>query len=112
MFILIFFPPLVERLQLPGVLGLIVGGIVVGPFLPGLATPHSPTGELLSELGRVFLMFLAGLEINLKEFRKRARACWLRPSPSAEQLRRFSSVRSSSLAPLICSGLWRKRGMR
>ncbi len=72
MFILIFFPPLVERLQLPGILGLILGGILVGPFVLGLAPQHSPTSELLSELGRVFLMFLAGLEINLKEFRQRA----------------------------------------
>lgn len=71
-FILIFFPPLAERLQLPGILGLILGGILLGPSLLALVPANSPTGNLLSELGRVFLMFLIGLEINLKEFRQRA----------------------------------------
>ena len=73
--LVVFLPPLVERVQLPGLVGLILGGILLGPH--GLAlSPNGKVGEVgifFSEMGRVFLMFLAGLEISLSDFRRHAK---------------------------------------
>jgi len=52
---------------LPGIVGLILGGILVGPHGLGLlATGH--VIELLSTVGLIYLMFSAGLEIDLRQF--------------------------------------------
>lgn len=72
MFVLVFFPPLVERFGLPGILGLILGGVLLGPHVLSIGPQSSEAGMFFSEIGRVFLMFLIGLEINLQDFRKQA----------------------------------------
>lgn len=72
LFVLIFFPPLVERFGLPGILGLILGGVLLGPHVLRLGGSTGDVAVFLSEMGRVFLMFLIGLEINLQDFRKQA----------------------------------------
>lgn len=63
-------PPLFERLRLPGLVGLIVAGIILGSDGLGLLDAKSETMKLLSDVGKVYLMFVAGLEIDLNEFRK------------------------------------------
>jgi len=63
-------PPIFERLKLPGLVGLIVAGIVLGSDGLGLLDAKSETMKLLSDIGKVYLMFVAGLEIDLNEFRK------------------------------------------
>ena len=72
--LLIFLPPLVERLRLPGLVGLILGGVVMGPYVLRLATPPHPVFDFFTDIGRVFLMFLVGLEIDLDDFRRQAGA--------------------------------------
>ena len=72
LFVLVFFPPLVERMGLPGILGLMLGGVVLGPHVLDISPRSSEIGNFFAELGRVFLMFLIGLEINLQDFRKQA----------------------------------------
>ena len=72
LFVLVFFPPLVERMGLPGILGLMLGGVLLGPHVLDIGPRSSEIGIFFSELGRVFLMFLIGLEINLQDFRKQA----------------------------------------
>ena len=51
----------------PAVLGEIIGGIVVGVSGLHLVDPHEPTIHLLSELGVILLLFLIGLETDLKK---------------------------------------------
>ncbi|MEL6333593.1 MAG: cation:proton antiporter [Cyanobacteria bacterium J06626_26] len=68
-------PPLFERIRLPGLVGLLVAGVVLGPSVIGLLDPAGETEKLFSDIGKVYLMFVAALEIDLKEFgRNRDRA--------------------------------------
>jgi Kef-type K+ transport system membrane component KefB len=70
---IVFLPRQFERFGLPGMLGLILGGLLVGPNGLALAPSVGPVGHFWSEMGRVFLMFIAGLEISLSDFRRYAK---------------------------------------
>jgi Kef-type K+ transport system membrane component KefB/nucleotide-binding universal stress UspA family protein len=63
-------PPLFERLRLPGLVGLLAAGVVLGPSLLGILNPDGEIEKLLSDIGKIYLMFVAGLEIDLQEFKK------------------------------------------
>ena len=64
-------PPIFERLRLPGLVGLLVAGIILGNDGLQLLNKDSETMKLLSDVGKIYLMFVAGLEIDLEEFRKK-----------------------------------------
>jgi Kef-type K+ transport system membrane component KefB len=68
LFLVLLMPPLSARLRLPGAVGLLLSGILLGPFALDLVNPDSQTVDLFASLGRVFLMFIAGLEIDLRVF--------------------------------------------
>ncbi|UFJ39512.1 cation:proton antiporter [Brevibacillus humidisoli] len=57
----------------PSVLGQLVAGIVIGPSLLGWVN-NSEILQELSNVGVILLMFIAGLETNLREFRASAKA--------------------------------------
>ncbi|MBE9036290.1 cation:proton antiporter domain-containing protein [aff. Roholtiella sp. LEGE 12411] len=63
-------PPIFERLKLPGLVGLLVAGVVLGQNGLKLLDSESDTIKLLSDIGKIYLMFVAGLEIDLEQFRK------------------------------------------
>ena len=67
MAVILITPLLSERVHLPGIVGLILGGILVGPHGLGLLGT-TLTIELLSTVGLIYLMFSAGLEIDLRQF--------------------------------------------
>ncbi len=54
-----------RRVRIPVVVGEIVAGIIVGRSGLGWVHPDDVTLRLLAEVGFVFLMFLAGMEIDL-----------------------------------------------
>jgi len=58
-----------HRFHLPWVFGLIVTGMLLGPFGFSLVQPDG-TLRFLGELGLVFLMFMAGLETKLSSFHR------------------------------------------
>jgi len=58
-----------ERLKMPGLVGEILAGVVIGPSLLGWVTP-SPILQDLSELGVMFLLFRVGLEVKSSELLK------------------------------------------
>ena len=60
-------PLLLERYRLPGIVGIILVGTAIGPHGVGLLD-RDETFVLLGEVGIVYLMFVAGLEINLTQF--------------------------------------------
>ncbi|HEX5521726.1 MAG TPA: cation:proton antiporter [Longimicrobiaceae bacterium] len=62
-------PLLFERLRIPGVVGLIIAGAVVGPNGLNLLARGS-TIILLGTVGLLFLMFMVGLELDLNEFNR------------------------------------------
>jgi Kef-type K+ transport system membrane component KefB/nucleotide-binding universal stress UspA family protein len=69
--IMLVAPLLFESLRLPGIIGLILAGVVVGPYGLGLLERDS-TIQLLGTVGLLFLMFLGGLETSLDDLKKNA----------------------------------------
>lgn len=67
--VVLISPLIIERLRLPGIVGLILGGILIGPNITGLLD-IGPSIELLATVGLIYLMFNAGLEIDLRQFRR------------------------------------------
>ena len=59
---------LIPKLRVPGVVAEIVLGIVVGPQLLNWARVDDPV-KLLSTIGVIFLLFLAGMELDVKHLR-------------------------------------------
>jgi Kef-type K+ transport system membrane component KefB len=66
-FVLGLFP----RIRLPAVVLEIVAGILVGPAVLGWVQADLPV-QILATLGLAFLLFLAGMEIDLERLRGRA----------------------------------------
>jgi Kef-type K+ transport system membrane component KefB len=54
----------VERARLPGLIGLIALGMVLGPGGTGVL-PEEPIVSMLGHIGLIYVMFIAGLEIDL-----------------------------------------------
>ena len=52
-----------ERLKLPAVLGEILAGVVMGPYALGWIYPSDTLGAI-AEIGAIFVLFYAGLEIS------------------------------------------------
>ena len=69
--IILVVPILFERLRLPGLIGLILSGILLGPNGWNLFEIDHSLWELLSKIGLVYLLFVAGLEVDLEQFRRR-----------------------------------------
>jgi Kef-type K+ transport system membrane component KefB/mannitol/fructose-specific phosphotransferase system IIA component (Ntr-type) len=65
--IFLLAPLIFERLKIPGIIGLIVFGAIVGPNILGLLE-RDFTFELLGQVGLLYLIFLAGLELDLNRF--------------------------------------------
>ena len=63
-------PPLIRRLGLPDLVGLLLAGVLIGPHALQWVDTDSETVRLLSDLGAVYLLFTMGLEIDLEEFNR------------------------------------------
>jgi Kef-type K+ transport system membrane component KefB len=70
--VLLTGPVIADRLRLPGLVGIVLGGMLVGPFVLDWIHEEGIV-ESLGELGLLFLMFLAGLELDLDEFQRNRR---------------------------------------
>ncbi len=68
--VILVVPIVFERLQLPGLIGLLLAGVVLGPNGLKLLHNEAETMKLLSDIGLLYLMFVAGLEIDLEQFNK------------------------------------------
>jgi Kef-type K+ transport system membrane component KefB len=66
--VILIVPLVFERFKLPGLLGLLAAGVVLGPNGLQVLQTESETMKLLSDIGLVYLMFVAGLEIDLAQF--------------------------------------------
>jgi Kef-type K+ transport system membrane component KefB len=72
--VVIIGPPLLERARLPGIIGLLVGGHVIGPNGLDLIGAGNTTVPELGQLGLLYLMFVAGVELDLALLRVHRRA--------------------------------------
>ncbi|MGK7909789.1 MAG: cation:proton antiporter [Synechococcus sp.] len=68
--VVLTLPPLFERLKLPGLVGLLLAGMALGPWGLQVLDPKGETMTLMSDIGKIYLMFVAGLEIDLEDFRR------------------------------------------
>ena len=62
--IILFAPLLLNKLKIPHIIGMIVAGVVIGPYGFNILANDS-TFALFGQVGLLYLMFLAGLEIDM-----------------------------------------------
>lgn len=67
--IILFAPIILNKFRIPSILGLIIAGAIIGPN--GINLLERDSSIILSgTAGLLYIMFLAGLEINLADFKK------------------------------------------
>jgi len=69
LFIILFAPILFKKMKVPHIIGIILAGVIVGPYGTNLLSRDSSI-VLFGTVGLLYIMFLAGIEIDLKEFKK------------------------------------------
>ncbi|MCC6223569.1 MAG: cation:proton antiporter [Thermoleophilia bacterium] len=75
--VLLAGPIAFRRIGLPGLIGLLIGGWLIGPHGLGLIGAGNQTVPALGQLGLLYLMFVAGLELDLHVLRAYRRAAVL-----------------------------------
>ncbi|MFM7301396.1 MAG: cation:proton antiporter, partial [Crocinitomicaceae bacterium] len=74
LFIILLSPIVLRRLRIPGIIGLIISGLIIGPHALGFIGYNALQSEgsikLFSTIGLLYIMFMAGLELDLKQFKK------------------------------------------
>src|ERR1700749_4683309 len=69
------FPSLMGHLRLPGPVGYILAGIILGPQVLAVLNPDGKIVGFFSDVGKLLLMFFAGYEVDIEQFnRTRSRA--------------------------------------
>lgn len=69
LFIILLSPILLRPIRVPGIIGLILSGVIIGPH--GLNwLEKSSAVTLFSTIGLLYIMFIAGLELDMNEFKK------------------------------------------
>jgi Kef-type K+ transport system membrane component KefB/nucleotide-binding universal stress UspA family protein len=70
--IILFAPIILNKIKIPPLLGLIIAGAVIGPN--GINLMERDSGIILSgTAGLLYIMFLAGLEIDLADFKRNSK---------------------------------------
>src|SRR5690606_13931957 len=69
LFIILLAPIVLNRFKIPGIIGLILSGMIIGPYGLLLIQKNSAV-DLLSTIGLLYIMFIAGLELDMNEFNK------------------------------------------
>ena len=67
---------LFQKFKLPQVIGALLAGILIGPAVFGIVQ-KSELITALSEIGVILLMFLAGVETDIQEFKKAGTASFV-----------------------------------
>lgn len=67
--IILFVPILFNKIKLPSLLGLIIAGMIIGPLGLNIIA-RDVSFELFGTAGLLFIMFLAGLDTDITEFKK------------------------------------------
>ncbi len=68
LFIILLSPILLKKLNIPGIIGLIIAGVVIGPDGFNVLEKNSAV-ELFSTIGLLYIMFIAGLELDMNDFK-------------------------------------------
>ncbi len=74
--IILLSPLILKMLRVPGIVGLILSGVLIGPYGLNIIENNAAV-NLFSTIGLLYIMFIAGLELDLGEFRlHRHRSLW------------------------------------
>lgn len=68
--IILFAPIVMSRLRIPHIIGMVLAGVIIGPYGLNILVRDS-SFELFGKVGLLYIMFLAGLEMNLSSIKKR-----------------------------------------
>ncbi len=66
-------PRLSRLAHIPEAVGLLLAGVLIGPYVLGVFGQQRPIAEFMADLGKLLLMFFAGLDIDLALFRRAQR---------------------------------------
>ncbi len=69
LFIILFAPIVLNKFRIPHLIGLIIAGALIGPH-GFFIMDRDSSFKLFGQVGLLYIMFLAGLEIDLAEFKK------------------------------------------
>lgn len=69
MVVILFAPIIFGKLRIPHIIGMILAGIVIGEFGFNILE-RDASFELFGKVGLFYIMFLAGLEMDMEDFRK------------------------------------------
>lgn len=73
--IILLAPIVMGKLRIPHIVGLVLSGVLVGPY--GLhILEHSDSFRLFGNVGLYYILFLAGLEMDLEGVRRDVRKIW------------------------------------
>ena len=67
--IILFAPMILGRLHIPHIIGMILAGVVIGEYGFNVLERDS-SFELFGKVGLYYIMFLAGLEMDMEDFKK------------------------------------------
>ena len=67
--IILLSPLILQKLKIPGIVGLIIAGVIIGPYGLHLVNNNSAM-ELFSTIGLIYIMFVVGLELDINDFYK------------------------------------------
>lgn len=67
--IILFAPMVLGRLRIPHIIGMILAGVVIGEYGFNILERDS-SFELFGKVGLYYIMFLAGLEMDMEDFKK------------------------------------------
>jgi len=66
--IILLSPILLKRLNIPAIIGLIISGVIIGPHGLNILEKNAAI-DLFSTIGLLYIMFIAGLELDMNEFK-------------------------------------------
>lgn len=66
--IILLSPILLKKINIPGIIGLIISGVIIGPHGLNILAKNSAV-DLFSTIGLLYIMFIAGLELDMNEFK-------------------------------------------
>src|SRR5438034_1136474 len=61
--VFLFVPRLCQRIRLPSAVGLLTAGVLLGPSVLAVTPRNPPVAAFFSEIGKLLLMFFAGLAV-------------------------------------------------
>jgi len=69
LFIILLAPILMARIKVPDIVGFIIAGTIIGPYGLNLLAKNLAV-ELFATIGLLYIMFIAGIELNLTTFKR------------------------------------------